>query len=120
MGDIGRIPLNRIVQIYLYAQLLQVVFKGIRYGLPCILGNYYTSHIEADVPERIDQTQNIRIVGDADVPTHFTFLDVRRIDDNHDFHLIGKMQKHLHLAVRLESRQHARSVKIVEQFPAHL
>ena len=72
----------------------------------------------ASMLESINETQDILFIGNAEVSAHLAFLNVGSVNRNHNFRLILHLDEHLHLAVGGKSRQHARRVIIVKEFPA--
>ena len=57
-------------------------------GLSRILCNDYTSHIQTDGLEGIDQAQDVQIVSDAQVAPQLILFNGIRADDNDDFRLV--------------------------------
>ena len=83
-------------------------------------GQHHAAHIHPDAAECIDQTQYIGVVGDAQVAANLAFFNVIGIDGHHQLRLILQVEQHGYLAVRLETRQHTRCMKIVKQLSAQL
>ena len=81
-------------------------------------GQHHAAHIHPDAAECIDQTQYIGVVGDAQVAANLAFFNVIGIDGHHQLRLILQVEQHGYLAVRLETRQHTRCMKIVKQLSA--
>ena len=57
------------------AQIFQLFLKLIRGDLPGILRDDDTADIQVDAAESVDQTQNIQIVGDAQVAADFILFN---------------------------------------------
>ena len=85
---IARIARNRVMTVDLDAEGLKLLLVSDRTLLPIEAGEHDGAHIEAIAAERIDETQNIHIVGDAEIPTDLVLLDVAGIDDDHDLRVI--------------------------------
>ena len=120
MGDIGRISGNGVVAVAADAQQGQPLKKGVGRGLAVIAGEYYTAHIQTQCPEGINQTENIIVVGDAQIASNFILLNVRSVNSDYYFHIVLKLLQHTHLAVRLEARQYPGGVEVVKQLAAEL
>ena len=103
------------MQIHLQAELLELVAVGYRIGLALETGYDNTADIESVTPEGIDQTEDIHIVGYAQVSPHLVLLYVAGIDGNHYLGLVLEFPEHLDLAVGLEAGQYPRGVIVVEQ-----
>ena len=67
------------------AQIFQLFLKLIRGDLSGILCDDDTADIQVDAAESVDQTQNIQIVGDAQVAADFILFNIGRVDDDDDF-----------------------------------
>ena len=111
---------NRIVTVYLYAQLLQPALEYAGGALAAVLGENYAAHVQADASEGVYEPEHIQIVGYAQIASHLVLLDIRRVYGDDYLSLVLQLEKHAHLAVRLKARQHAGSVKVVEELSAKL
>ena len=120
MGHIGGITGNGIVTVILNAQIGQPLEERIRRTLAIIAGQHNTGHIEAEIPEDVDQPDHIQIIGNAQIPPDFVFLDIRGVDGNHHLHLLLQVQQHPQLAVRPEAGKHTGCVIVVIQLAAEL
>ena len=69
----------------------------------------------AKAPE-MDQTENICIVSDAEIPSNLVFFDVFRADDDDNFSLIAELFQKSEFTVGSKTRQHAGGVIIVKKF----
>ena len=106
--------------VYLYAQLLQPALEYAGGALAAVLGEYYAAHVQAYASECVYEPQHIQIVGYAQIASHLVLLDIRRVYGDDYLSLVLQLEKHAHLAVRLKARQHAGSVKVVEELSAKL
>ncbi len=102
--------------VYPDTHALQFFFKSVGSRLTGILGDHHASHIEVPVLKRLDQTENIHVIGDAQVITDFVFLNISGIDDYDDLGLVRKLHQHLQFAVRSKSRKDSGSMVVVKQF----
>ena len=90
----------------------------IRGGLTEVLGDDHAVHVQTERAQLIDLPQNVGTVGNAEIGADFVAFQICRADDEDDLRLIFEGQEHFAFGVRLESRQNARGVHIVEQFSA--
>ena len=102
------------------AHSLQPRLEGLGRGIVMIAGQHNTGHIEAEVPEDVDQPDHIQIIGNAQIPPDFVFLDIRGVDGNYHLHLLLQVQQHPQLAVRPEAGKHTGCVIVVIQLAAEL
>ena len=102
------------------AQIVEALFKGLHLRGGGVLGHTHAAHIQAHPLEGVDQAQHIQIVGDAVIAADLAAHNVLSADDDDDLRLILQLQQHLQLAVRLEARQHAGGMIVVEQLAAEL
>ena len=109
-------------------QGIQPLFKGQGRRLSGKPGEHHGAYIQSDSPERVDQAQCIRVVRNPQIAADLALFNIIRVKDNDDFLAVLQLQQHLHLAVRLKSRQHPACVVIVKKlttqfqikFPAKL
>ena len=99
---------------------LELLLVSDRTLLPIEAGEHDGAHIEAITAERIDESQHVHIVGDAEIPTDLVLLDVAGIDDDHDLRVILQLTQHADLTIRLKARKHTRCMVIIEQLAAEL
>ena len=102
------------------AQRLQAFLKRFDLGRGGVHRHADAAHKQPHALERVDQPQNVHIVGDAVVAAQLAADDILGIDGDDDLGLVFQLQQHLQLGVRLEPRQHARGVVVVKQFAAKL
>ena len=82
--------------------------------------HYDRSDVEPAIPECVDKAENIHIIGDAEVSSHFVLFDVRRVDRYDDLGVLLELHQHVDLTVGPESRKNTGSVIIVKQFSSEL
>ena len=116
--NVGGIALNRVVVIDIVAERMQLLFKRQHARLRRVLGKHHTADQQALVGKFINQTNDIKIVGNAEVGTQFCLFNILRTDDNHNFRFLFELQEHLQLTVRLETRQYPGSMEIIKKFTA--
>ena len=104
--------------INLHAQRLQFLLIGNRTGLIRKMCQADTSDIKAVPAECVNQTENIHVVGDAEIRTDLVFLNVLCRNNNDNFRLVLKLRQHLDFTVRFESRKNARCMIIVKKLAA--
>ena len=102
------------------AEGLELLLVSDRTLLPIEAGEHDGAHIEAIAAERIDETQDIHIVGDTEIPTDLVLLDVAGIDDDHNLRVILQLTQHTDLTIRLKARKHTGCMVIIEQLAAEL
>ena len=103
-----------------HAEVLQPLDERIDRRLRGVLRDDDRADVQPDAGECVDQSDRVRIVGDAEVGTHLVLRDRHGGNDDHDLRLILDLHQHADLAVRREAGQHARRVKIVKQLAAEL
>ena len=86
--------------------------------LPGPAGEDDGTDVQADPAEGIDQAQGVLVVSDAQVAADLAGLDIIGVDRDEDLFLVLHFQEHLHLAVRLETRQDAARMVVVEELAA--
>ena len=109
------IALDGIVEIGLYAQAVQLVAVSDGAVLAAIVGYDNGIDEKTGADEFIAQTKHVHIVGNTEVLTDLILLDVESRNDYDYLGPVTELLKHSQLAVRLESRQHAAGVEIVEK-----
>ncbi len=114
MGYIVGVAVDSVMAVDRDSHVFQLGLKNIGGGLAGILGDDHASHVKSLVAEGLDETQDIHVIGDAQIVTDFIFFNIRGIDDNDDFRLVGKLHQHLQFAVRCKAGQNTGSVVIVK------
>ncbi len=104
--------------VSLDAQALEAFTECDGTGLAVEVRDDHGIDFQVTALEFLAEAQYVHIVGDAQVVADLVLLDVDGGDDDDDLHFIAQLHQHLELAVRLETRQHAAGVEIVEQFAA--
>ena len=117
-GDVVGIAFDGVVVIDLDAHAFQALPIGFSAGLAVEVRDYHAVDAEAAGHEFVPEAEDIDIVGDAEVAADLVLLDVHGADDDDDFRIILHFHQHFQLAVRLEARQDAAGVEIVEQLAA--
>jgi hypothetical protein len=64
------------------------------------------------------KTEDVLIVGDAQILADFGFFDRLRVDDDDDFGFVLHLEKKLKFAVGLKARQNPGSMVIIEELAA--
>ncbi len=118
VGHVGGVACNGIVPVAADAQVFQPVEEGVCRGLSAVAGQHHAAHIQAHVPENVDEPENVLIIGDAQVPPHFILLNIAGVDGDDDLHVVLQLLKHPDLAVRRKARQHPGGMVIVKQLAA--
>ena len=97
------------------AQLLQLGLELVSSRLAGIAGDNHTSHIESLIPKLLDQTQHIHVIGDPKIMADLVLFNISGMDCDHDLCLIGKLQQHLQLTVRLKPGKDPGGVIVVKK-----
>ncbi len=118
IGDIGRIPGDRIVAVDPHAKALEFLLVGNRRRLVVEAGQDNAAHKQPEACEGIRQPQDVHVVGNAEISPDFVFLDVSCVDDNDDLCLILQLSQHRDLGVRVKARKNPGGVEIIKQFAA--
>ena len=114
MRNIIRITRNHIEGVNLDAEFDQTLFKQVCTGLSGVFCDNDTSDKKSTFFERVDQTQYIGIVSDAEVAADFIFFNIHRTDDDDDLCVLGQLHQKLKLGIRLKSRQYTGSVVVIK------
>ena len=96
-------------------QLIQAALKSFHFRRSGIHGDAHAANKQTHALERVNQAQNVLVIGDAVIATHFVADDVLGADHNHDFGLVFQLQQHLKFGIRLEARQHAGSMIVIKK-----
>ena len=120
VGNIGGVARDGIVAVVADAECVEALDESVRRVLPRVLRDAHAADIEAQRAERVDQSQAVVIVGDAEVAAHLVFLNVVRVDRDDDLHIVAQLLEHADLAVGLEAGKHARGVVVVKELAAEL
>ena len=75
-----------------FADALKAVAIGVGAGLPVVVGDDYTAHVESDVFKFASQAEYVFVVGDAEVATYLVFLNIVGADDHDDFGFIAQLE----------------------------
>ena len=118
--DVGGVIRDDVVLVGADAQSLQPLDELVRQHLAPVVGEDHAPDIKADVPEGVDEAQGVLIIGDAQIAPALGALDIVRRDGDDDLRLVLHLQQHLHLAVRLETRQDPGGVIVVKKLAAEL
>ena len=92
--DIAWISGNTVVEIYFDAEFFKTFLEMISTFLTGITCNAYTAYIETTFCKGIDQTQNIFIVSNTKVSSHFVFVNICSTDNDNDLCLIAQLHEH--------------------------
>ena len=118
MSNVVGIAFDGIVAVNLNAQVLKLGAEQICRGLSGVAGDHNASYIKSFIAEFLNQTENIHIVGDAQIMADFIFFNVSGIDGNNDLGLVCKLKQHLQLAVRGKARKDSGGVIVIKQLSA--
>ena len=120
MIDIGGIALDFVVAVNTHTQRLQTAleFKSRRLIAPTCKHN--ATYQKSKSAKSINETQNIKVIGDAKVTAHLVLFNIRCADNNDDFGFILELGEHMHLTVGGKAGEHTCRMKIVKQFAAKL
>ncbi len=100
------------------AERLEPLHELVGDRLAAIVGHDDAADVQPDAAERVDQTQRVVLIGDAEITAALRTLDVVGTDRDDDLGDVLHLQQHAHLAVRLEAGEHARGVKVVKELAA--
>ncbi len=82
------------------------------------MGDDHAAYIKAPVCKDADQTEYVQVIGNSQIITDFVFCDVRGIDDDDDFRLVGKLHQHAEFAVRFKARKDSGGMIVVKELAA--
>ena len=98
----------------------ELVSKDLGRGLILVAGDDDGPHLEPAVPHVVDELEGVGIVGDAEVSSDLSPVDVTSVDAEDDLGLTGKLLQEAHLDVGVKTRQHSRRVIVEHQLAAEL
>ncbi len=104
--------------INLDSERFQSALESVGGRLIIISCENHAAYIKPDFGENVYQADNVNVIGDSEVAAYLVFFYIIGIDNDNYFSFIFKLQKHLKLAVGLESRKNPRSVIVVEKLAA--
>ena len=107
-----------IVPVAPDAQLFQTLQEGVCRRLAAVTGQHHAAHIQAHLPEGVNQAQNVCVIGNAQVAPDLVLFNIRSVDGDDHFCVIGKLLQHPDLAVRLKAGKHPGCVVIVKKLAA--
>ncbi len=84
------------------------------------MGNHHRTHQKAPLLKLSTKTQDVHIIGDAQIVADFILLYVKSADDYNYLDTVAQLHKHLQLRVGLESRQHSAGVIVIKELAAKL
>ena len=70
------------------AESLEFFGKGIGACLSAVSGDYDARHQKVTLPESVDETQHLTVVGDVKVVSDLVALDVACVDGDDDLHAV--------------------------------
>ena len=117
---IAGITVDRIVAVNTDVHMFQFLLKRIGAGLPGIVGNYDTAHIEPFIRKSLDEAEYVHVISNTEIRADFVLLNIRSTDGNYNLSLISQLQQHPKLTVGSKTRQNPGSMKIIKQLPAEL
>ena len=100
------------------AERLQLFLVGDGGGLACEAGQDDASDHQAVCPEFICETEQVHVVGDAEIAADLVLLDIARVNGDNNFTLIPQLAQHPDLGVRLKARKDAGGVIVVKKLAA--
>ena len=104
--------------VRLDTQPLQSVAEQVGGMLTVIVSDNDTADHEVAALELVTQSEDVLVIGDAQVGTHLVLLDVVGRHHDDDFQLVAQLGKHPELWVGLEAGQHTAGMMVVEQLSA--
>ena len=108
------------MSVYPKAQTLELLLICLRARLTREMSQYHAAHVQAVAPERVDESQNVHVVGDAEISSHLRLFYVAGVDDDNYLRVILHLREHPDLTVRLKARQYSRRMEIVEELSSEL
>ena len=118
--NVGGVVGNDVVAVDADAELLQTLLEFLRRALGAKMRDDNAANIQPAALERVDETQSVVVIGDAEVAAALAALNVVGRDRNDDLGVVLHLHEHAHLAVRLEAGEHARGMVIVKELAAKL
>ena len=112
------VALNGVVAVDLDPKILQSALKDVGGGLAGVAGDDHAAHQQPHAPEGVDETENVYIIGDAQVAPDLVFFNIRGVDGDDDLRRVLKLGEHPDLAVGCEAGQHPGRMVVVEELAA--
>ena len=116
--DVVGVAGDGVVQTALDAERVEAAAERVGVGLAGVLRDDHVADEEAHAAEHVHQAQQVVIVGDAQIAARLALLDIVGVDARDDLDVVDEALEHADLGVRLEARQHARGVVVVEELAA--
>ena len=112
--NVARIARNRVMAIDLETKgfKLFLVSDSTRLFLPT--GQHDAAHVKPVTAERINQAENVLIVGDSQVTANLVLFDVASVNRNDDFGLVLDFFKHADLRIGSKARQDAACMMVIK------
>ena len=92
--------------VYFYAERFKSALESVCGRLVLVTCKNYAADIETYLCEHVEKTDNINVIGDAQVSADLVLLDVCRVYDYDYLCFVLKLEKHLEFTVRLKPRKH--------------
>ena len=89
--------------IHFNSERFQLLLIGNRPFLPGKTGQNDRTYIETISAKGINQSQNIHIVGDAQISANFILLNITRMNGNDNFRILFQFTEHTDLTVRVKT-----------------
>ncbi len=117
---IRRVAVDCVVAVSGNPHSGKAVAESVGAALAVVVGYHHRAYQKASLLELCAKTQHVHIVGYSKVAAYLVFLDIDRAYHYHDLGMVTELTKHTKLAVRLETRQHAACMMVVEKFASEL
>ena len=106
--------------IHLHAKRFKAAAESDGTALLFVAREHYAANVKAEIAKCIDQAKHVLVISDAKVASDFIFLNIGRVDGNHDLYVVFDARKHLDLTVGSKAGKYAGCMKIVEKLAAKL
>ena len=114
--NIHRIAFGCLMFVYFDASAFQFVDKHLRCRLMIIAGDYHTVYFQFPRTQIINQTHNIHIISNPEVPANFVSFNIACIYTDNNFYFIFQFVQQFNLCILVKTRQYTLGMIITQQF----
>ena len=101
-----------------HSEGFEALLEQLRRRLTAVVGDDHAADIQTDAAERVDKTQSVLVIGDAEVAATLVAFNVVCRDGDDYLRLVLHFKQHFHLAVGLKAGQNAGGMVVVKQLAA--
>ena len=107
-----------VVAVDAHSEGFEALLEQLRRRLTAVVGDDHAADIQTDAAERVDKTQSVLVIGDAEVAATLVAFNVVCRDGDDYLRLVLHLKQHFHLTVGLKAGQNAGGMVVVKQLAA--